>query len=631
MSRRLAVGGAVAVAAGLFGVVELGVGVAAAAAAGTVLLAAWLASSAIVADRPDRRLPLVERAAGTEPPGGTIDAALGPFVGGRRVGRSTRRLRDALAEAAVAALGRYRDHTPDAARDAVANGRWTDDDRAAAFLADDRDADDRDDWRDGLPFRDGPTVRDDVRRTVDAVADVAGVEPSGDASGWFAVDARSPVETVPSLPADHGSGPAVRDRRSTGRWRGLRALGVGTLAAGTLLGSPSVVLLGALPFGYLGAARLGATAGADPPALAVERTLDDEGVAPGEHVGVELVVTNVGESSVADCRLVDGVPAGLPVVGGSPRAAVALAPGESTTLRYAVAARRGSHEFDPVLAVVRDAAAARETECLLPVETTLRVLPRFEAAPTVPLRRRATRAAGEIRTGEGGDGTTFHATREYRRGDPLSRVDWRRWARTGEFATVQFERERAATVVFVVDARGASYVAPDDEDEHALDRALGAVASLYPALTAAGNRVGLTAVSTADCWVPPGAGRGHRARVRETLGSHPALSSAPEGENLAARRAVARLHRRLPTGAQVLLLSPLCDDYAAAIARRFEVGGHPATVVSPDPTTTRSPSQSLARVARRNRVHDLREAGVSVVDWARDEPLSTALERGERR
>ncbi|WP_257298120.1 DUF58 domain-containing protein [Haloarchaeobius sp. FL176] len=638
MNRALAAVGLAAVGLGLVGVLELGGGVAAAAAVVALLLTAWLLSAVVVDEPEQRTLPAVERAAGTDPPGETVTSALGQFVDEGRVGRGARDLRAALSAAAVSVLVRRGDRSRDAAESAVADGSWTDDGRVAAFLAGETGDGDDVSLRDRLPFRSGPSLRDDVRRTVDAVADVAGVERAGDTPGWFAVGPRSPVETVPSLPPDHDGGVHVRERRATGRWRGLRALGVATLAVGTLLQSPSVVLLAALPFGCLGAARLGAarldaegTAASDPPVIAVERTLADDDVAPGDRVAVELTVTNEGETAVADCRLVDGVPAGLPVVDGSPRAAVALAPGESTTLRYAVVARRGSHEFGPTLTVERDPAGTSAVECLRPVESTLRVLPRFEAVPTVPLRRQGTRAAGEIRTGEGGEGTTFHATREYRKGDPLSRVDWRRWARTGEFATVEFERERAATIVFVVDARGASYVAPDPDSEHALDRALGAVASLYPALTATGNRVGLTAVSTADCWLPPGAGKAHRARFRETLGTHPALSSAPESDNLAARTAIARLHRRLPTGAQVLLLSPLCDDYAAQIARRFEVGGHPATVVSPDPTTTRSPGQSLARVARRNRIHDLREAGVTVVDWAWDEPLSTALERGDRR
>ncbi|MFD1647183.1 DUF58 domain-containing protein [Haloarchaeobius litoreus] len=635
MNRPLTVGGAVAVAVGLGGLLDVGTAGAVVAAVAALGLTAWLASSVVLAEDDDRGLPAVEFAAGTDPPGATLTTALGQFVGSGRVGRATRDLRGALSAAAVSVLVRDGDRTVAEAEAALADGSWTADERAAAFLADSESGENSDEdrsWADRLPFRGGPSVRDDVRRTVDALATVAGVGHSGDDPGWFAVETSRPVETVPSLPADHDGGPVVRERRSTGRWRGLRALGVGTLAVGTLLQSPSVVLFAALPFGYLGAARLGSAGlnGEYVPELAVERSLPDDGVAPGDRAPVELVVRNEGDERVADCRLVDGVPAGIRVVDGSPRAAVALAPGESTTLRYAVAARRGSHTFDPTLAVVRDAAGTTAVECLLPADSTLRVRPRFEAASTVPLRRQGPRAAGEIRTGDGGEGTTFHATREYRRGDPLSRVDWRRWARTGEFATVEFERERAATVVFVVDARGAGYVAPDRESEHALDRALGAVASLYPALTAAGNRVGLSAVSTADCWVPPGAGKAHRARFRETLATHPALSSAPEGTNLAARTAVERLHRRLPTGAQVLLLSPLCDDYAAQVARRFEVGGHPATVVSPDPTTTDSPSGTLARLARQNRVHDLREAGVTVVDWAWDEPLSTALERGER-
>ncbi|WP_267641027.1 DUF58 domain-containing protein [Haloarchaeobius amylolyticus] len=637
-NRRLLLAAAVAIAAGLAGLV--GSGSLATTVAGLVVgfAAAWLAGEAARRDRTDATPPSVERAAGTDPPGATLAAALDGYLGGASLDRTTQGTRSALTTVVVSVLTRYDGRSAEEARAAVAEGTWTEDTAAARFLAAESAAAEPASVVSSFLGGDRD-LREDVRRVVDEAAAIAGVAPSGDADpDWFSRRAGRSVGTVPSLPPDAPADrqePAddqpvvVRDRRDTGHWRGLRVLGLATLAVGVLARAPAVVLLGALPLGYLGVSRLSTP---EPPSLSVERSLEPEGrPTPGDRVVVTLTVTNEGDRRVPDCRLVDGVPAGLAVVEGTPRRAVALAPGESVTVRYAVEARRGTHEFGPLLAYVRGPTAVTELECLVPAATSLRVDPGVDPASSAPLRRRGTRAAGEIRTGEGGAGLTFHATREYRRGDPLSRIDWRRWARTGELATVEFERDRAATVVFVVDTRAANYVAPTPGDEHAVDRSLAAVASLSPALTAAGNRVGLTAVSTTDCWVPPGLGRDHRVRLRETLATHPALTAAGQGENLAARRAIERLHRRLPTGAQVVLVSPLCDDYAAEVARRFEVGGHPTTVVSPDPTTTDSPARTLARVARRNRVHDLREAGVRVVDWRWDEPLPTALQRGDGR
>jgi len=401
----------------------------------------------------------------------------------------------------------------------------------------------------------------------------------------------------------------------------LAALGVGAFGD-----SRAAAFAGVVAVAYVAWGRASTVPDAS---LAVERTITVEDPGPGERVPVRTRVRNVGDDRLADCRLVDGVPAALSVVDGAARAHCALDPGEAVELAYAVEARRGVHEYEGALAVVRDAAGSVEERHVAREPSTLTCRPGLSAwPPSVPLRDHTTGYAGDVVTDEGGAGLEFHATREYRRGDPLARVDWNRLARTGELATTEFRQECAAAVVLVVDGRAAGYVAPDPTGPHALDRAVDATGTLYDALVGAGNRVGVAAVSTTDCWLAPRAGGdGHRERVRELLATSPALSPVPAARNLRVKRSVDRLRRRVPDGAQVVFLTPLCDDRAARIARRLEAGGRAVTVVSPDPTLAATPSYRLARVGRRLRVNALRRAGVRVVDWAWDEPLGVALSR----
>jgi len=605
-------------------------------------------------------LPAVESSVASDPPGARLNVALGSLVGREHVELTPRGIRDALRRAATAVVAVREGVPATAARARVDDGSWTTDRVAARFLADE--------W--SLPAASFPErversvgVGGDrpvvvaARRAADAVATRAGVREDksddGDApaGSWFppspgagtvpntvavtesasdaapGADDRSEVaEDGPGTGERADEGRTMRrERARTGRFRGASAFALVALAVGTFAGSPAAAFAGAVAIGYVAWGRATSVPAVS---LAVEREFSTTTPDPGESVTVSVRVANVGDVALAECRLVDGVPAALSVVDGRARAHCSLAAGEAVAFEYDVVARRGVHEYEAALAVVRDRAGAVEERHVVTAPDRLACVPALPSATrSVPLREHATQYAGNVDTSEGGAGLEFFQTREYRRGDPLARVDWNRLARTRDLATTEFREERAASVVLVVDGRAAGYVAPDPEGEHALDRAVDAAGALYDSLVADGNRVGLAAVSTSECWLPPGASREHRERVRELLGTHPALSPVPAARNLRVNRSVDRLRRRIPDGAQVFFLTPLCDDRAARIARRFEAGGRAVTVLSPDPTLARTPSHRLARVGRRLRVTGLRGSGVRVVDWAWTEPLGVALSR----
>lgn len=557
-------------------------------------------------------------------PGNELSDAAKPFLPPGGVRFDLPQIRAGLQRAAEAVLTRYGGYTPVEAERAVASGTWTDDREAAAFIGGDQAPKAALGTRLSGLFRSGATSRG-IRHTVDAIAASAGIEPREEGLG-----ADEPAGGPGAFTTTMGgvAEPTVRRQpHGTAAWVGVSVVTLVAVGIGVLANRPAVLLAGVVGVGFAAYARTGAGLPA-PSAVTVERTVSDSHPTPGAEVTITVTVTNESDARLADLRFVDGVPAALDVPEGTARLGTALRAGESTTFTYPVTARRGVHRFGPTLLVARDIAGATETEMLLPAATTIECVPPLRpTAESVPLREQATRFVGGLETSTGGPGLEFHATREYRAGDPLSRIDWNRRARTGELTTVEFREERAATVVVVIDARADAYLASGGETPHAVDRGVEAAGRVYATLTAGGDRVGLAALGAPDCWLSPGTGTDHGVAARRLLATHEALSSVPDDSPTTAFRWEATLRRRLPTGAQVLLVSPLTDGYVPQVARRLDEAGHRVTVVSPDPTADRTPGHRLARVVRALRISELRAAGLPVVDWAPDESLDRTLAR----
>ena len=414
----------------------------------------------------------------------------------------------------------------------------------------------------------------------------------------------------------------------TGRWTGISALVLFAAGVGVAANSPGLLLASLLGVAFLGHARLSR---APSPTLSVRRVVDDPRPDPGDVVGVRLTVTNEGDATLPDVRIVDGVPTELAVVEGSPRCGTALRPGDSATVEYAVEATRGTHEFGATTLLARSLSGAHERSLTASVDTALTTHPPLAMDKLVPLRGLTTPYTGRVPTDTGGEGVEFFATREYRRGDALARVDWNRLARDGELSTLEFREERLATVVLVPDLRLRSYVRGDEDDPHAADRAVTATGELFSALLESGDRVGLAAIAHEDIWLPPGTGNDHRARVRDLLATHPAFGAERPETGASSVWGFRTIASRLPADAQVVLLSPLVDDGGLEMARRFDARGHDVTVVSPDPTTDGTVSERVGQLRRSLRLVQLREAGVHVADWGPDERLAAALERAGRR
>jgi len=465
--------------------------------------------------------------------------------------------------------------------------------------------------------------------SVGGSASPGGEQETGDAppEGARATDPVDGADTA----GEAASATTVREMHlvSTNHWVGVAAVTFLTAGLGVVTRSRPLFLAAVVGVGYLAYAN--ATEAPDP-SLAVTRSVADADPEPGDRVRVQVRVTNAGDEVLPDLRVVEQVPDALAVVDGPARAATALRPGASVTFSYAVRARRGEFSFEGVDVIARNVSGSRERVLdLATAATTVTCLPPLGATDAVPLQGLTSPYTGRVSTDSSGEGVEFSSLREYQPGDALGRIDWNRYARDGQLATMEFREERMATVVVLVELREQAYLRADEDGPHAVDRCIDATRRLFNSLIATGDRVGIAALAAEEAWLSPGAGPTHQAEARHLLATHPALSPTPPSGQLYVPGFLKTLLSRLDDDAQVVFVSPVPDVTSVYVARALHVRDHPVTVVSPDPTRTDTPGRTLAAAKRSNRLASLRRTGVRVVDWASEERLAEALERARRR
>lgn len=556
-------------------------------------------------------------------PGRELDALVSSLNAAPRRHYRRTELRERITDVAVEILRIYDGVSPADGRAAISDGSWTDDALAAEALATDHNPG-------GLQvmallkrqFRIGPTFEDRLRATVDELA--ARIETR--TSHTFE-PRRQDSEDRNGHPGDRDPTAVLTDTAVPTRyWTGIEFVVFAGIGMGAIAREPTFLLLAVVGIGYLAYAQ---ATSVQPPRLSVTREIDDRTFEPGETVVVTTHIRNEGDRFIPDLRYVDGVPRAVSVVDGSPRIGTALRPGATGTIRYAIEARRGVHEFTPGTAIVTSVAGSRA------LTTRVHADDRIECTAThrpiangLPLRDATTAFSGNVATETPGDGMEFHSVREYRPGDRLARIDWRRLARTGEPATIDYRRERAATIVVLIDTRPGAYVAPSERDTpHAIDRSVAGAQGLIKRLLADGNRVGLASVHPNPCWHPPGAGRDTIAHVEALLASHGSFAPVPGSESFSMYYWMRWFEAKTPANMQVVLFTPMHDDVIMHVVRQLEASRIPVSVISPDPTTGHTTGRRLLAMERHLRLAKLRETGLTVVDWPWDQPLDLAVAR----
>lgn len=444
-------------------------------------------------------------------------------------------------------------------------------------------------------------------------------------------------------------------RRVHRRWDAGLVAALGLVGFALLYAEPVLITASLIPLTY---AVYGAVSGVEAVSLRASRTVEAEQIEPGASVEVTLTVENTGETTLPDCRIVDGVPDELAVTEGSPRACLPLRPGDTATLSYTLVARRGAYQFEKPLVEARSLAGSESVATELTVDGESSLLCATPLGD--PPRASATTArAGTVPTDAGGSGLEFYATRQYSPGDPMNRIDWRHVAKTGEFVTIQYRREKATRTAIIVDCRPVARVTGKAGYPTAVSLSAYAGEQLQSTLENAGVETTVVAIGLDDdvaeglvgadglAWVDTDAATGAAvdALFRGAQGvadrkpaplslSAPARSpgglrdgqsqvahadggatAAADATSATEPHSIERIRSRLSPETDVLLCSPLLDDWPVELAHELAVAGHDPTVVSVDVTDGVSPAKRVAAIHRSLRLRTLGRRGVETVDW----------------
>ena len=357
---------------------------------------------------------------------------------------------------------------------------------------------------------------------------------------------------------------------------------------------------------------------------------------PGDTVDVTLTVTNDGDRPLVDLRIVDGVPSELPVIDGSPRAGLNLSAGESATIAYTLRARYGEFEYDAVRCQTRSLAATSVYTTEREAVGERRVVADLDSEPDLQAER-TTGLSGLLTTDRGGEGLEFFGTRTYQPNDPITRINWRQYARERELTTVEYRQQNAIEVVLVVDARKPAGVAPEATAPTGTELCIHAATEVADALIADRNRVGMAVLGTEPAttgdtlaWVPPGNDRSVRTQIRTLLDA--AAATVKPGAEPADQEPVEpiELIERIPPRTQVLVVTPLADQYPIELVTQLRKAGRHVRVYTPDTVSAGSLGGTVAQTQRTHRLLELRGAGIETVEWDPSEPIEAALSRARR-
>jgi len=614
-----------------------------------MLMGLFSARSRLQSEQSETVTPDPELPPHTPPPGDEVDEQLYEMIELQHgMTENRERIEERLEAAAIRLIRQRDDCSRIEAQVQLQEGTWTDNEVATNFFSDEDTSEDEGGIENLLGATDeSAQFKEDVEVVVDTLARLGNMEfeeatEDEDSGGLLSrlrggdededtVDTNWNTDdsSIDSFDVDE---PFVDlDTHQTNRWLGVTAFALIAVGLGVFARQPGLVLAGSVAVGYAAYARMTAT----PPTehLEVERQFSDDAPDPGDEVQVTVTVRNAGPSILPDLRLVDIVPDAFVVTRGSPRLHTALRSGESDSFSYTVEVERGDHSW-PLLTLARDFSGSVERESLVTPKQNLLCKPVLRAHTGMPVRAQTTQYAGDVETSVGGSGLEFHSVREYRSGDPMNRINWKRFARTGEFATIDFRQEKAAKITLLFDTRERAYTAESAGKAHAVDLSVHAATDVFSSLYDAGNLVGVAAFDTVPCWLAPGAGSAHLERARELFATHPALSAVPPSKSNIEGTYIdpmTHVRRQLPSNSQVFLFSPLGDDYASETARRLDSAGHLVTIVSPDTTSDKTVGQRLARIERELRLAELRERGIRAIDWHPEDRLSLEIERAQTR
>jgi uncharacterized protein (DUF58 family) len=349
----------------------------------------------------------------------------------------------------------------------------------------------------------------------------------------------------------------------------------------------------------------------------------------GENLTVTVTVT--AHSPIPMIEMLGPMPPETELGSGHNRAMFRLQPGQQVRWTYELrCGGRGYLHLDTVYLRLWDRSGFCAHETRYDDPKPVWVYPRALPLRRLPRPRRTQTFVGNYVSPSLGEGLEPGDIRPFVPGDRIRRVNWRASLRLGRLHVSQYQQERNADVVLMLDTLAEVGAPPATS----LDLGVRAAASLATAYLSRKDRVGLIEYGGVIRWVKPDSGRAQLERLLDSLLHARAVFT------YVAKDLDLIPPRILPPQALVIALSPLLDARFVKAVSDLLARGFDLVVVTVSPieltrsAIARSPLNDLScrlwALERRAHLSRLRGQGLTILEWDPAEPLELALARFKR-
>ncbi|MFT4063665.1 DUF58 domain-containing protein [Paraburkholderia sp.] len=354
-------------------------------------------------------------------------------------------------------------------------------------------------------------------------------------------------------------------------------------------------------------------------------------VLPPRAIEGERVVLNIRLATDASIALVDllvPLPTNLVTESGtaSVRWITSLAHRKEFQQRVELEAMlSGRAPITTVMIRQSDATGLWTRDTGIDTATEVLVYPRIVALKHMPRPLRTRTTLGNHVSRQTGEGIVPDEVRPFAAGDRIRRINWPASLRRQQIYVTQFDAERSADVILLVDTFAVAGARP----RSTLDACSRAAAALAVTCIARRDRVGMIELGGYLRWLRPGSGR---AQLDRLLGAivpgDVVFTYVSHNLNYVPRAA-------LPPQALVLAVTPLIDARFENATLDLAHRGYQVAMLAVSPlgfmhdalpeTRLNQTALRLWALERDAHLRRLRARGIAVIEWDPDQPLASTL------
>ena len=345
-----------------------------------------------------------------------------------------------------------------------------------------------------------------------------------------------------------------------------------------------------------------------------------------------VVVVACPEATAPSIEVFLPLPSPFEIVEGGPHLATSLRADETFEWKLAVrSTARGRFVFGPFNVRVSDDAGLLVDEARVGSAVEIETYPRIPMIRQLPRPWRTRSSFGNYVAAQFGTGLEIAETRLFAPGDRVRQINWPASQRLGRLYVNQFQQERSADVVLLLDTMAETGASPHST----LDASVRAVTALASAYIARKDRVGYVEFGAYLRWLKPAAGRRQWERLLRS-----ALPASQYFTYLA-RTLDYVPAAALPRQALVIAVSPVIDERFTRAIVDLAGRGYDVVLLAVCPvglTRRVLPDAPLSDVAcalwmleRSSRLRQLRNEGITLAEWQPEQPLDAALAALARR